>query len=100
MTKVLAWVLLASVVTYLLRALPLVLHKGKEPSKFVKSFLEYIPYAALGGLLFPEIIYSTGNKLTAVVGGVFASILVLKKVNMIVVVFGSILVVYILNLYL
>lgn len=99
MNKVLAWILLASAVTYLLRALPLLLHKGKEPSKFVKSFLEYIPYAALGSLLFPEILYSTGDKITAALGGIFASILILKKKNLIVAVLGAILVVSLLNLF-
>lgn len=102
MSRVLSMILLTALVTYLARALPLILYKGKEPGKFLKSFLEYIPYAALGGLLFPEILYSTGNSIehiaVALAGGTFASFLILKKKNMIMAVLGSIAVVYILNL--
>lgn len=102
MSKILSMILLTALVTYLVRALPLVLYKGKEPGKFLKSFLEYIPYAALGGLLFPEILYSTGDSIAnvgvALAGGTFAGFLILKKKNMIMVVLGSIALVYILNL--
>jgi len=91
-------ILLTGLVTYLARVIPLLLYKGKEPSKFLRSFLEYIPYAALGALLFPEILYSTESILTAVLGGICATVLIIKKQNMIIVVGGTILLVYILNL--
>ncbi|WMJ79069.1 AzlD domain-containing protein [Clostridium sp. MB40-C1] len=100
MNKVLITILIAAIVTYLTRAVPLLLHKENKLNKFFDSFLKYIPYAALSGLLFPEILYSTGKMTTAVIGGAFASVLLLKKQNMIIVVVGTILLVYGLNLYL
>lgn len=99
MNRFLIMLIVTGLVTYLTRAIPMIFYKGKEPGKFVKSFLEYIPYAALGGLLFPEVLYSTGNMATALAGGVFASALILKKQNMIVAVLGTIVLVYFLNLY-
>ena len=37
-------------VTYLIRALPLVIFKGKITNRFVQSFLYYVPYAVLGAM--------------------------------------------------
>lgn len=99
MNRFLIMLIVTGLVTYLTRAIPMIFYRGKEPGKFIKSFLEYIPYAALGGLLFPEVLYSTGNLVTALAGGVFASVLILKKQNMIVSVLGTIMLVYFLNLY-
>lgn len=99
MNRFLIMLIVTGLVTYLTRAIPMIFYRGKEPGKFIKSFLEYIPYAALGGLLFPEVLYSTGNLVTALAGGVFASVLILKKQNMIVSVLGTIVLVYFLNLY-
>lgn len=48
-------------VTYLIRALPLVIFKGKITNRFVQSFLYYVPYAVLGAMTFPSILFSTGN---------------------------------------
>ncbi|WP_018249472.1 hypothetical protein [Orenia marismortui] len=53
----------------------------------------------MGALLFPKILYSTESILTAILGGFFASILIIKKQNMIITVGGAILLVYILNSY-
>lgn len=99
MNKVLTMILLTGLITYLCRAVPMIFYKGKNPGKFLKSFLEYIPYAALGGLLFPEILYSTGSILVSVIGAIFAGILIIKKQNMIVTVLGTIFLVYLLNQY-
>lgn len=99
MNKVLTMILLTGLITYLCRAVPMIFYKGKNPGEFLKSFLEYIPYAALGGLLFPEILYSTGSILVSVIGAIFAGILIIKKQNMIVTVLGTIFLVYLLNQY-
>ena len=62
-------------VTYLIRALPLTLITGKIKSRFVKSFLYYIPYAVLAAMTFPAILTSTGNTLSAIAGLAVALIL-------------------------
>ena len=99
MNRVLTMIFLTGLVTYLSRALPMILYKGKKPGKFLEAFLEYIPYAALGGLLFPEVLYSTGNIFISIAGAVFAGFLILKKQNMIVTVLSTIFLVYLLNPY-
>lgn len=55
-------------VTYLVRALPLVLVKGKIKNRFVLSFLHYIPYAVLSVMTVPAIFYATGERVSAAVG--------------------------------
>ena len=62
-------------VTYLVRALPLVLVKGKLKNRFVLSFLHYMPYAVLSSMTFPAVFYSTGNVISATVGVMVALIL-------------------------
>ena len=48
-----------ALVTYLVRVIPLLVFKKKIESKFVKSFLYYVPYAVLSCMTFPAIFYST-----------------------------------------
>ena len=55
-------------VTYLIRALPLVIFKGKITNRFVQSFLYYVPYAVLGAMTFPSILFSTGNLAASIAG--------------------------------
>ncbi len=55
-------------VTYLIRAVPFVLCKGKIKSRFIRDFLYYVPMAVLGAMTFPDIIYSTGNYPSAIAG--------------------------------
>ena len=59
-------------VTYLIRMLPLTLFRKPLRSRFLKSFLHYVPYAVLGAMTFPDVLYSTGNMATAACGVVVA----------------------------
>lgn len=61
-------------VTYLIRMLPFTLFKTKIKSKFLRSFLKYIPYTVLSAMTFPAIFYSTGNVITATAGTIAALI--------------------------
>lgn len=51
-------------VTYLLRAIPFVLLKGKIKSRFWRSFLAYVPYTVLAAMTVPAIFYSTDSRLS------------------------------------
>lgn len=64
-----------AVVTYLIRMLPMTLFRKPIRSRFVRSFLTYIPYAVLGAMTFPDVMYSTGDLRTAAVGVVTAVLL-------------------------
>lgn len=58
---ILAYIGVMAGVTYLIRSVPLAAFRGKIKSKFVKSFLYYIPYAVLAAMTFPAIFFSTGD---------------------------------------
>ena len=62
-------------VTYLIRVLPFVIFQKKIENKFVRSFLEYIPYTVLGAMTFPAVFYATGSVLTASAGVIVALVL-------------------------
>lgn len=93
-------VILMALVTYIPRVLPIVVFRREIKSKYIKSFLRYVPYAVLGALTFPDIFYSTKNIMTAVCGTVVALILAYKEKSLVVVAIGAILTVYITGLFL
>ncbi len=62
-------------VTYLIRMLPFVLLRHPIRSRFIRSLLHYMPYAVLGAMTFPAILYSTSGVLSAAVGLAVAALL-------------------------
>ena len=54
-----AYVLVMALTTYLIRVLPLTVFRNPINSRFVKSFLHYVPYACLTAMTFPAILYDT-----------------------------------------
>lgn len=75
----LPYLLVMAVVTYLIRAVPLVLVKKKIDNKFVLSFLYYMPYAVLSVMTVPAVFYATGNLISAAVGVAVALVLAFFK---------------------
>ena len=69
------YLLVMAGVTYLVRMLPLVFCRRKIRSRFIKSFLYYIPYTVLSVMTFPAIFYSTGSVWSAILGAAVAVIL-------------------------
>ncbi|MGL4344590.1 MAG: AzlD domain-containing protein [Cellulosilyticaceae bacterium] len=70
MTYFVLGMLVMTVVTYLPRVIPLLLIKKPIESKWVQSFLYYIPYAVLAAMTFPAIFSSTGNFVSGVIGAI------------------------------
>ena len=66
--KVLSYIAVMAAVTYLIRLLPLTLIRRRIENRFIRSFLYYVPYAVLGAMTFPAILYSTSNLISAAVG--------------------------------
>lgn len=62
------YLLVMAGVTYLVRAIPMVLIKEKIKNRFVLSFLHYIPYTVLSAMTVPAIFYATDSPVTAAVG--------------------------------
>ena len=66
--KLISLMAVMAVVTYVIRALPITIFRREIKSKWLKSFLYYIPYAVLGAMTFPTIFFSTGSVLSASLG--------------------------------
>lgn len=73
------YLLVTAGVTYLVRAVPLILVKGKITNRFVLSFLHYIPYAVLSVMTIPAIFYATEEPASAIAGFVVAVLLAWKE---------------------
>ncbi|MBO6303218.1 MAG: AzlD domain-containing protein [Ruminiclostridium sp.] len=72
-------------VTYLIRMIPLTVFRKKIKSRFLKSFLYYIPYAVLSAMTMPAIFFATGSIVTAAAGTAAALILAYLGLPLIVV---------------
>ena len=83
-------VLAMAIVTYLPRVIPLIFLQQLRIPPGLQNFLNNIPYAALGALILPGIISSTGNPLYSLVGAITAIVLALVRLNLLIVVLGSI----------
>lgn len=87
-------------VTYLIRMIPFAFFRKKITSKFLRSFLCYIPYAVLSAMTIPAIFYSTGNYITAIAGTVMALILAYFNLPLIVVALAASVTAFITGLFL
>ena len=77
------YLLVTAGVTYLVRAVPLVLVKGKIRNRFVLSFLHYIPYAVLSVMTIPAIFYATEKPASAAAGFIVAVLLAWKEKSLV-----------------
>ena len=78
-----------AVVTYLVRAIPLVLMKKKIENKFLLSFLHYMPYAVLTVMTIPAVFFATDHIASAIIGVGVALILAYFKKGLLTVALGA-----------
>ena len=83
------YVLVMAVTTYLIRALPLTLFKKPIRSRFLRSFLHYVPTACLTAMTFPAILTATDHVISGAAGLVVGVILAFKNKSLIVVAVAS-----------
>ena len=83
------YVLVMAVTTYLIRAIPLTLLKKPIRSRFLRSFLHYVPTACLTAMTFPAILTATDHMLSGAVGLGVGVLLALKNKSLIVVAVAS-----------
>lgn len=93
------YIILMAAVTYAIRMIPFTFFRKKIKSRFIRSFLKYIPYAVLSAMTIPAIFYSTGNMITATVGTVTALCLAFFDLPLIVVALSASLAVFITGLF-
>ncbi|MBE6586962.1 MAG: AzlD domain-containing protein [Ruminococcaceae bacterium] len=96
--KLLLYILVMALTTYLIRMLPFTLFRKKIKNPFLKSFFYYIPYAVLGAMTIPWIFYSTGSFVGAAAGTVCAFVLAYFERSLIVVALSSCAVAYVTQL--
>ena len=100
MKNVYAYILLMALVTYLIKALPLTLIRKEIKSKFIKSFLHYVPYATLAAMTFPAILHATDYLVSSVCGFAVAIFLAFNKKSLLTVAGASCFVAFIVEIFL
>lgn len=73
-----AYILTMAVTTYLIRVLPLTVFRKPIRSRFVRSFLHYVPYACLTAMTFPAILSSTESMLSGAAALLVAVVLAFR----------------------
>lgn len=79
------YILAMAVTTYLIRMLPLTIFRKPITSRFLKSFLYYVPYACLTAMTFPAILHSTDSLLSGAAALAVAVVLSYRGKSLIVV---------------
>ena len=87
--KIWLYILVMALVTYLIRALPLVMIRRRIGNRFLRSFLYYVPYATLAAMTFPAILFSTDRISGAVIGLAAAVCLALRGRSLLLVAGGA-----------
>ena len=64
--NVYVYIAVMSLVSFAVRVLPLTLIRGQIPSRFIRSFLYYVPYVTLAVMTFPAIVEATQAPLAGV----------------------------------
>ena len=75
--------------TYLIRVLPLTIFRKPIGSRFLRSFLYYVPYCCLTAMTFPAILSSTASILSGAAALIVAVILAYRGKSLIVVALSS-----------
>lgn len=91
-------IILMALVTYLVRALPMLLINEPIESVFIRSVLHYIPYAILASMTVPYIFYATGNPASALTGTLIALLLAWRNKSLITVSMVAVLGAYVIEL--
>lgn len=84
-----AYIATMAITTYLIRVLPLTIFRKPIKSRFLRSFLHYVPYACLTAMTFPAILTSTESLLSGAAALIVAVILAYRGKSLIVVALSS-----------
>ena len=69
------YILTMALTTYLIRVLPLTIFRKPIRSRFLRSFLHYVPYACLTAMTFPAILSSTASVVSGAAALIVAVVL-------------------------
>lgn len=91
------YILVMALTTYLIRVLPLTIFRKPIKSRFIRSFLFYVPYACLTAMTFPAILSATDSVISGAAGLLTAVILSFRGKGLLMVSLSCCAVVYILD---
>lgn len=94
------YIALMAGVTFLIRVLPLTLIRRPFKSRFLRSFLYYVPYVTIAVMAFPAIVYATNTPVSGVVALVAGIVLAWRGANMFTVSVACCVVVFVMELFL
>ena len=83
--KIYIYIAVMAITTYLVRSIPLLFLRKHIRSRFLRSFLHYVPVACLTAMTFPAILYTTDHIVSGAVGLAVAAVLALRNKSLIVV---------------
>ena len=89
LSRLLIYIAVTAVSTYLIRVIPLVAIQKKIENRFFRSFLYYVPYAVLAAMIMPAVFYATGNLIASTIGFAIAMIFAYNKKNIVTVACAS-----------
>lgn len=87
--RIYVYIAAMALTTYLIRLLPMTLFRKPIRSRFLKSFLHYVPYACLSAMTFPSILSSTESLVSGIAALVTAVFLAYRSKSLIVVALSS-----------
>ena len=87
--KIYLYILVCAAVSFLIRELPLTLIRRPIKSRFLRSFLHYVPYCCLTAMTFPSILSSTASILSGAAALAVAVVLAYRGKSLIVVALSS-----------
>ncbi len=94
MNRLILCIAMMALVTYAVRALPLTLFRKEIQNVYIRSFLKYVPYAVLGSMTLPDILYATGSMASAIAGLITAALLAYKEKSLLTVAAAACIVVF------
>ena len=98
-SRVIICIILMCLVTYIPRVIPVTVFRKQIRSRYIRSFLDYTPYAVLGALTFPDIFTSSGHFISALGDTVVAVILGFYRRSLVEVACAAILAVFVIELF-
>ena len=93
-----AYIAAMAITTYLIRMLPMTIFRKPIKSRFLRSFLYYVPYACLTAMTFPAILTSAGTLAAGIGALAVAVVLAYFGKSLVVVALSSSAAVFVINL--
>lgn len=83
------YIIAMALTTYLIRMLPMTIFRKPIRSRFLRSFLYYVPYVCLTAMTFPSILTSTASIISGAAALIVAVVLAYMDKSLIVVAVAS-----------